>query len=180
MLARATGARVPREADKELHVTLAAVQFAGKLKKAAAEKKLGEETWKEKRMHAYQVTHGVSAVPMEPVDVALGAVLFAAKLRKRVSESEAAVLREREAIAAKARRAAAGEVSWTQRRKEAYLRKYGRTRSEETTKPDVAVSAIAFASKLRLRSAGASSGAAPSGPATCAATVGAGAEVDVS
>jgi hypothetical protein len=44
-----------------------------------------------------------------------------------------------------------GELTWTQKRKEAYLRKYGKVRLEETTQADIAVTALSFASKLKVK-----------------------------
>ena len=58
-----------------------------------------------------------------------------------------------------------GEVSWTQRRKQAFLRKYGRQRKEETTTPDVAVSAVVFAARLRNRVKAGAGGATATGSA---------------
>ena len=44
-----------------------------------------------------------------------------------------------------------GELTWTQKRKEAYLRKYGKARLENTTQADIAVTALSFASKLKVK-----------------------------
>ena len=168
LLARASGCRSPRAADP-LGISLAAVQFAAKLKEGVKKKKeSGEPTWKEKRRISFEKRHGVR--PTEPVGVALTSVLFATRLRRRaagnasngvsagnvaasveVDISDPQMAAEEGATTARSRREGTGEVSWTQRRKDAFLRKYGRQRKGDTTTPDVAVSAVAFAARLRNR-----------------------------
>ena len=175
LLARASGCRSPRAADP-LGVSLAAVQFAAKLKEGVKKKKEGgEPSWKEKRRISFEKRHGVK--PSEPVGVALTSVLFAAKLRRRAAGnasnsagaasvediSDPQMAAEEGATTARSRRE--GEVSWTQRRKQAFLRKYGRQRKEETTTPDVAVSAVVFAARLRNRVKAGAGGATATGSA---------------
>lgn len=164
LLARASGVR--REPDA-LEVSLTAVSFAAKLKeslkkkaeaKDASEKAYSELTWREKRARNYGLAHGVPVKPPES-DVALTSILFAAKLRMRVAgrvaEGDGVVLTSgdvEQAAAAKPKpKRPPGELSWKQQRKEAYLRKYGMRRVEETTSADVAISSIMFAAKLRKK-----------------------------
>ena len=85
------------------------------------------------------------------------AVAFASKLKARASRAK-----DEDAMASTAptRPASArseGELSWTQKRKQAYLRKYGRQRETAVDQADVSVTAVVFVSKLnRLRKAAAS------------------------
>ena len=53
---------------------------------------------------------------------------------------------------------ASGEVGWKQQRKEAYMRKYGIKRAEETTQADVAVTALRFAAKLKMKASASATG----------------------
>ena len=52
-----------------------------------------------------------------------------------------------------------GELSWTAKRKQAYLRKYGRERKEAAAQADVAVSAVVFGAKLKRLSTAAKAAA---------------------
>jgi len=114
-------------------------------------------------MHAFQATH--NAVPKKQVEVTALSLLFAAKLKMRgkAAKQSDVVLTTGEENAAK-KAPPSGEVSWTTKRKEAYLKRYGRQRLEETTAPDVGMSAVAFAARLkskRASSAAAATGAEP-------------------
>ncbi len=67
------------------------------------------------------------------------------------------------------------EKSWTARRKETYLKRYGR-QSLGTPAPDVAVSAVAFGAKLKVRAANRAAGSStPDQPAIIGGAEGAGA-----
>jgi len=157
VLARATGSRSPREPEP-LQVSLTAVQFAAKLKEGV-KKSREEPSWKEKRMHAYLATNGAASRPTTAADVAFSSVLFAAKLRARVvgaalapdATSEMAAALATAAAAKREARAASGELSWTEKRKQVFLAKYGRQRHESTPNTDVAISAVAFIGRLQQR-----------------------------
>ena len=82
----------------------------------------------------------------------------------RAAEARAAEVQNSVRTRRESREEAKGEqLSWTQRRKEAYLRKYGK-KGEEPMQPDVAVSAITFAAKLKARKAASDAAAASSAP----------------
>ena len=180
VLHRAMGERSPREISESLAASLAAVQFAAKLKESVKAKKAesGELSWKQKRAQHYKLTHGVPRAPIEDLAVSTTAVLFAARLKKKIAggaskatEGDVVLTSGGEGAqeaATKPKRPSTGEKTWTQLRKEAFMRKYGRQRKEEVTAPDVAVSAVQFAAKLRARQA------------ATAASKGSSASVDVS
>ena len=111
----------------------------------------GDVSWTQKRKeihlrkYGYERSEAVSAA-----DVAVSAVKFVARLKGRVNAGTEGAARLDSA--APTRPASRGsEKSWKQLRKEAYLRKYGRERQGETTQADVAVSAVSFAAKLKLK-----------------------------
>lgn len=182
-LSRATGERTPREPEipEQLAVSLAAVSFAAKLKAGVNKNKDGGDdkplSWRQKRAESYKLRHGVPKTPMEELAVSTSAVLFAARLKKRASAAKeggaagGVVLmtgdgaQATDAAVAKAKRENNGELSWTQKRKEAFLRKYGRQAKDEPEHTDVAVSAVAFAAKLKARQAAAKAASGAGGAA---------------
>ena len=106
----------------------------------------GELSWTAKRKELHLRKYGFAREEeTTQADVAVSAVKFISKLRVKTNEAKAT-------SAAPTRPASASsEKSWRQQRKEAYLRKYGKARATETTDADVAVTAIQFASKLKLK-----------------------------
>jgi hypothetical protein len=145
LLAR-SGGRPSKEAldsppNVALGASLKAVAFATKLKKHVNEKKkaAGEETWQERRAARYLATHGGPRTD---------------RTRSLIEDDNPVGASPR---SPRSRSASAGqpgqpEKSWTQRRKESYLRKYGFDRAEKVAGPDVAVTALSFVSKLKRRS----------------------------
>ena len=130
-----------------------------------------------RRKEVYLSTH--NAVPKQ-LDVTVTSVLFANRLLRRRREALAAPgdaapevdghsanSTDADAEAAqRPRRSSHGEKSWSQQRKDAYLRKYGRPREKDVADADVAVTAVVFASRLMRRSQGgapASAGGASAG-----------------
>ena len=174
LLHRAGVARDPAPID----VAATAVHFAAKLKlqaqaaKEAARAK-GIKSWQEKRKEAFMATHG--GKPTQDLRVAVKTVIFANRLlaKRRDASSAAAALHgveplERgppssstssatggETSSRGSNRAAgtksAAEKSWTQRRKETYLKRYGRERPSGPAPADTAVTAVAIAAMLKVR-----------------------------
>ena len=163
-LQKRAGMASPR--NSELQTAKLAVQFAAKLKIQAQKKKemeektgVHEESWKERRMKAFMATHN-GRKPDAEMKVSATAVLFAAKLKLRAKNTSAlADISDADTAHAglsgpptpKAKKKDPNAKSWTQLRKEAFMKKYGRQRKEEAASTDVAVSAVKFAAKLKQR-----------------------------
>ena len=166
LIARASGERrepdalatslATAEAEREAKEALKKTQE----KKDPSEKEYHELTWREKRARNFGLTHGVP-VKVPEVEVAVTSVLFAAKLKARLAASkqqQPAAEEGAEAEPPKLKKKASGEVGWKQQRKEAYMRKYGIKRAEETTQADVAVTALRFAAKLKMKASASATG----------------------
>mmetsp|Transcript_34424 Transcript_34424/g.90595 ORF Transcript_34424/g.90595 Transcript_34424/m.90595 type:complete len:263 (-) Transcript_34424:163-951(-) len=113
----------PSPAQQQLAVTMTAVNFTAKLR---------TKTWLDRRKEAFLAPH-------------------ADRTERRSAEAEAAAAATAAAAAADTPRASPREKSWTQKRKETYLKRYGRV-PVEPPPPDVAITAIAFAAALKRRS----------------------------
>ena len=155
MLARASGVPV-RTASDDVDVAMAAVKFAAKLKVGAQ-----GPSWKQKRKDAYLATHNAKR-PEKQVRVAVKSVVFAQRLLKLRNAAGAAAAAGQEVDPLEAgiggtdslpspRRKPPGEKTWTQKRKETYLKRYARQPSNDPPEADVAVSAVHFAAALKAR-----------------------------
>ena len=107
----------------------------------------GELSWTAKRKEAYLRKYGREREEVVPsADVAVSAVAFVGRLKTRAMANDAAAKSNAPTQPASPGR---NELSWTQKRKQMYLRKYGRQRETEVATPDVAVSAVVFGAKLK-------------------------------
>jgi len=167
LIARAQG---KRSESKDAEITITAVTFATKLQLRAKMNRLEaesgtsnssiEESWLDKRKKNYLARHDTRPKPSE---VSLQAMMFASKLQHRARRSRG--LREESEKEEMTGRGAAQleqlpskpfpptEKSWQQKRKETYLARKANVRREQPTQADIAVTAIAFAAKLRARNA---------------------------
>jgi len=162
VIARAKGLK-PTEPE----IAVTAISFISKLKLGAAQstrekparlsfaekKETNSLSWKEKRMSAFLATRGErsshdslrdsreepGSLDASFPDEAVGG----GELGRSVTDAEG-----------RSPRSSLGsqrEKSWTARRKEAYLKKYGFARDTPVEATDVAVSSVAFVTKLRQR-----------------------------
>ena len=105
-----------------------------------------EQSWTAKRKEAYLRKYGFEREDaVTNPDVAVSAVAFVSKLKSRLQANNDAASKAPTQPSSPGRT----ELSWTARRKQAYLRKYGRARETPVATPDVAVSAVVFAGKLK-------------------------------
>jgi hypothetical protein len=134
VLARAGLARPATQAD----VAVTAVQFAVKLRMRTAAKDPNEKSWQQRRREVFLATHAAKP-PDAQVRVAAKSLMFANRMLKSLrkgqptGESDEQLDPELAALGAggssspRARPAsAAKEKTWTQLRKESYLKRYGR------------------------------------------------------
>ena len=171
LLHRAGVARVPAA---PMDVAATAVHFAAKLRLQAARAK-GVKSWQEKRKEAFMATHGVR--PEQKMRVAVKSVIFAnrmlTKQRRASADADADASThgvdplERGPPSSSTSSATGGETtgvetprggsklpaekSWTQRRKETYLKRYGYKRPVDPPPTDTAVTAVAIAAMLKVR-----------------------------
>lgn len=112
------------------------------------------ESWTQLRKDAYLRKYGFAREqPVTQPDVAVSALSFVAKLKNKTKtklEAEAAE-KASSAPTRSASQSPRDQMTWTQKRKEAYLRKYGKARLEAAAPTDVAVTAVVFASRLQKR-----------------------------
>jgi hypothetical protein len=140
-------AGVPRAPPTQADVAVTAVKFAAKLKMRSA----GEKSWQEKRKEAYLATHNAKR-PEAQFRIAAKSLVFASKMLKTVRNDGSEGADHASGSAPQlSRQKSAGEKSWTQKRKEAYLKRYGRRPPDEPPATDTAVTAVAFAGALKAR-----------------------------
>lgn len=163
-LATHGGPRTPRASKEDLGSTDTSATSSGSPRSPRSPRGAGELSWTEQRKEAYRRKYGiVRPEAVAATDVTVSAVKFFVKLKTKAaaaSSAEAAgdgsakgssdvTAAEEPKRPSSARKP--GELTWTQKRKEAYLRKYGHARLGATTDADVAVTALSFTSKLKLR-----------------------------
>ena len=128
--------------------------------------KLGEKTWKQRRKEVHLITHSVALAPANE-DPSTFAQQFEAAVADALRsprsprgetvsafahELKGAVAFSLELEAEVAARTPRGEKSWTQKRKDSFLKRYGRVQAGPPS-TDVALSAISFVTTLKTRTA---------------------------
>jgi hypothetical protein len=149
------------EPDKEpassLDVAISAVKETNKL---------GEKTWKQRRKEVYLITHSVALAPVnddpstfaQQFEAAVADALRSPRSKRGetvsafANELMEAVAFSHELEAEVAARTPRGEKSWTQKRKDSFLKRYGRVQAGPPS-TDVALSAISFVTALKTRTA---------------------------
>ena len=149
------------EPDKEpassLDVAISAVKETNKL---------GEKTWKQRRKEVHLITHSVALAPANE-DPSTFAQQFEAAVADALRsprsprgetvsafahELKGAVAFSLELEAEVAARTPRGEKSWTQKRKDSFLKRYGHVQARPPSN-DVTLSAVSFVTALKTRTA---------------------------